>query len=413
MHSIQVPRRFVAGEWGGTETVILETAKRLILTGHETEILCPAALSTVKDEVIQTVPVHRVPYFYPYFGLDRKARQMLDKKGGNLFSFELMKRLLDAPKLDVIHLHTGKRLGGIVRHAAKRRRVPYVITLHGGVFDVPSDEAASWTESTRGKFEWGKLLGAWVGARSVLEDAAAILCVGAAEAKEVAARYPDKRVVSLPNGVDTRRFAAGNGERFRKAQLIPPGRKVILTVGRIDPQKNQILAVGALRKVVDDGVNAHLVLIGAVTNSDYLASIEAEVKRLGLTSRVTVIPGIASDSQDLVDAFYSADVFLLPSRHEPFGIVVLEAWAAGRAVVASRVGGVPSFVEDGLDGILFDSGDACQAAVELTAVLKSAELAGRLGEAGQKKALAQYDWDAITSRLIGVYEEVIHANSLR
>jgi len=413
MNIIQVPRRFVSTEWGGTETVILETAKRLIGKGHKSEILCPTALSNVVDELIQTVPVHRASYFYPYLGLSHKAKGMLDKKGGNLFSFELMKCLHDAPGLDLIHVHTGKRLGGIVRHVAKQRRIPYVITLHGGVFDVPTDEAASWTEPTRGTFEWGKLLGAWVGARSVLDDAGAILCVGAAELAEVKERFPDKRVLALPNGVDTKRFAKGEGLRFRKTHYIPPHRKLILTVGRIDPQKNQMLAVNALRNVVDDGLDAHLVLIGAITNQDYLAVVDSEIKRLALGDRVTIIPGIASDSQDLVDAYHSADVFLLPSRHEPFGIVVLEAWAAGRPVVASRVGGIPSFVDDRVDGILFDPTDVCQAAADIVSVLKSPELAGRLGEAGRTKACARYDWDAITLRLIEVYDEAIHANSLR
>ena len=413
MNIIQVPRRFVSSEWGGTETVILETSKRLIARGHHSEILCPTALSEVAAEEIQTVPVRRVSYFYPYFGLSASSRHMLDKKGGNLFSFELMKRLQTSPGLDIIHLHTGKRLGGIVRYAARQRRVPYVVTLHGGVYDVPSEEAATWTEPTRGTLEWGKLLGAWVGARRVLEDAAAILCVGARELDEVRARFPEKRAEAMPNGVDTVRFAVGDGRRFIAAQAIPADRKIILTVGRIDPQKNQLLAISALRRIIDEGVNAHLVLIGAVTNREYLNKLDEEAKRLELTGRLTFIPGIASDSQDLVDAYHAADVFLLPSRHEPFGIVILEAWAAGRPVVASRVGGVPSVVTDGVNGILFESGDACAAADHILSVLQSPELSGRIANAGMEKARLDYDWDAVTSRLIGFYQEVILANSVR
>jgi len=413
MNVIQVPRRFVADEWGGTETVILETAKRLIAKGHQSEILCPIALSNVPEETIQTVPVRRVSYFYPYLGLSVHARRMMDKKGGNLFSFALMRRLQASPGLDIVHLHTGKRLGGIVRYVARRRRVPYVVTLHGGVYDVPAEESATWTEPARGAFEWGKLLGAWVGARRVLDDAAAILCVGAAELEAVRKKFPGKRVEAMPNGVDTSRFASGDGSRFRRLQSIPANRKVVLTVGRIDPQKNQILAVNVLRHTIDEGVDAHLVLIGAVTNQEYLQQVETEVKRLALTDRVTIIPGIASDSQTLVDAYHAADIFLLPSRHEPFGIVALEAWAAGKPVVASRIGGIPSFVEDGADGLLFTSGESCEAAAHVISVLNSPQLSDRLAGAGRSKAHASYDWDAITDRLIGLYEEVINANSLR
>lgn len=413
MNIVQVPRRFVSGEWGGTETVILETAKRLIARGHHTEILCPMALSDVADEAIQTIPVNRVSYFYPYLGLSGEARRMLDKKGGNLFSFPLMRRLKTCRDLDLVHLHTGKRLGGIVRHVARQRRLPYVVTLHGGVYDVPAEEAATWTEPTRGTIEWGKLLGAWVGARRVLDDAAAILCVGAAELAEVRARFPEKRVEAMPNGVDTCRFAVGDGSRFREAHTIPNGRRMVLTVGRIDPQKNQLLAVSALGRIVHAGTDAHLALIGAVTNQDYLEQVKTETERLGLTDRVTIVPGMAAGSQELVDAYHAADVFLLPSRHEPFGIVVLEAWAAGRPVVASRVGGVPSFVDDGDDGLLFGSGDSGEAAAHLLSVVHSQELSGRLAKAGRAKARASYDWDVVTSRLIALYEEVIRANSLR
>ena len=104
MHVIQIPRRFIRSDWGGTETVILETAKRLLMTGHQTMILCPNALADRNREIIEGVPVRRTPYFYPYWGLGRNARKQLDKKGGNLFSFSLMKELNRHYNLDIIHL---------------------------------------------------------------------------------------------------------------------------------------------------------------------------------------------------------------------------------------------------------------------------------------------------------------------
>jgi glycosyltransferase involved in cell wall biosynthesis len=413
MQIVQVPRRFVAHEWGGTETVILETSKRLIARGHRTEIVCPNALSDIPKELVQSVPVRRMPYFYPYFGLNKVERRMLDKKGGNLFSFELMRYLERSEGLDLIHLHTGKRLGGIVRHVALRRHLPYVMTLHGGVFDVPADEAASWTEPTKGTLEWGKVLGAWVGARSVLDDAAAILCVGAAERDEVARRYPKKRVEHLPNGVDTVRFATGNGCRFREKHDIPGQARLIVTVGRIDPQKNQRLALDVLCNVLATAPDAHLALIGPVTNAAYLQELRTDAAQRGVEKHLTIITGIPSDSQDLVDCYHAADVFLLPSRHEPFGIVVLEAWAAGAAVVASRVGGIPSFVGDGTDALLFTPGDAAEGADLVRRILDSEELRLSLGSCGRAKARYQYDWDAVTVRLIAIYEDVIRANTVR
>lgn len=168
MNIVQVPRRFVRSHWGGTETVILETSKRLLAKGHETKIICPNALAPSNAETVEGVEVIRTPYFYPYFGLSSQAKNLLDLKGGNLFSFALMKALKKERELDLIHLHTSKRTGGIARYVAMKRGIPYVVSLHGGLFDVPVEEAATWTEPTTNAYEWGKILGWWVGSRRVL-----------------------------------------------------------------------------------------------------------------------------------------------------------------------------------------------------------------------------------------------------
>jgi len=100
---------------------------------------------------------------------------------------------------------------------------------------------------------------------------------------------------------------------------------VLLAVGRIDPQKNQIFAVEQLPVLLEHHPELHLVMIGAVTNQEYHRELIATITRLGLEKRVPVITGLAPSSQELVDAYHAADIFLLPSVHEPFGIVVLEA----------------------------------------------------------------------------------------
>jgi glycosyltransferase involved in cell wall biosynthesis len=413
MRVIQVPRRFVRSHWGGTETVILETCKCLLALGHHTEIFCPRALSDRNEEVIDGVAVKRFPYLYPYFGLSPAAREQMDLKGGNLFSFSLMRQLRRYPGLNVIHLHTGKRLGGIGRHIAAMRKIPYVISLHGGVYDVPSGESATWTEPTRGAFEWGKGLGWWVGARRVLDEAAAIICVGRKELEEAQRRHPNRKVVHLPNGVNAQRFAAGDGKDFRERHRIPSSAFVILVMGRIDPQKNQRLAVRLLAELARGPANPHLLLIGPVTNPDYAAKVNADIEAMDLKDRVTLIPGIETHDPDLVNAYHAADVFLLPSIHEPFGIVILEAWAAGLPVIASNVGGVPSFVADGEDGLLFPSGDL-PALTRLTQdVIANRDLRCRLAGSGRNKAVDQFGWEGITKRLVDIYEEAIRENSLR
>ncbi len=413
MNVVQIPRRFVRSRWGGTETVILETCKRLLKMGHHTEIICPDALAQQDREVIAGVSIRRAPYFYPYLGLSGDARQQLDSKGGNLFSFTLMRALSKYPGLDLIHLHTAKRLGGIGRYIAIKRKVPYVVSLHGGVFDVPDEEVGTWTAPTKGAFEWGKILGWWVGSRRVLDDSAAIVCVGQEEQRQTQQRFPAKKVIHLANGVDADRFAKGDRYTFRNANHIPSDAYVILTVGRIDPQKNQLFAIDVLPELIKLNAGTHVVIVGHVTNENYNQKLSRTIEEKGLESRVTIIDGLDAASQELVDAYHGADMFLLPSIHEPFGIVVLEAWAAGLPVIATRVGGIPSFVKDGEDGLLFEANHKTGFLRAFKALLENTEKTRELATAGKLKAQGQYNWDLITQSLVDVYEEAIRENPFR
>lgn len=413
MKIVQVPRRFVRSHWGGTETVILETCKRLLAHGHQTKIMCPNALSDQKRELIEGVEIYRTRYFYPYFGLSSDAKSKLDLKGGNLFSFELMRALRNEPGLDMIHLHTAKRTGGIARHVALKRGIPYVVSLHGGLFDVPTEEAATWTEPTQGAFEWGKILGWWVGSRRVFDDASAIICVGEEEKLQTQSKYPNKKVVHLPNGVDPELFAQGDGKGFRHKNQIPESAFVILTVGRIDPQKNQLFLIKQFREISQARPEAHLLIIGHVTNHAYYNEIVSYISDNGLQNRITVIPGLQANSSDLTNAYHSANLFVLPSIHEPFGIVILEAWASGLPVIATRVGGIPSFVVHQSDGILFDSNNAGALVSSINDVIDNPDHSREMAMNGHRKAVTEYSWDVITGRLMIIYEEAIHENSLR
>lgn len=413
MRTIQLAKRVVRDDWGGTETVILETARRLVEKGHPSEVFCTIASADCTEEELKGVRVRRFSSFYPFIGLKPDARELLDKKGGSPISFPMMRALQREPELDLIHLHTGNRLGGIGRTVARKRRIPYVISLHGGAFDIPKAEAESMAAPTRGALDYGKVFGWWFGARQVLAEASAILCVGYPESVLVKERMPDKNVVYLPNGADTRRFAEGDGTGFRRAHAIPEDAFVVLTLARIDSQKNQLLPVRMLPEMLKREPRTHVLLVGNVTNTAYHDQIVRTAEELGVREHLTIVPGIPSDSPDLASAYHAADLFLLPSIHEPFGIVILEAWSAGLPVLASRVGGIPHFVEDGVDGQLFDPADEASFIESFSALVGHPDRARDLALAGGMKARGHYDWDVIAERLIGVYEEAIRENTLR
>ncbi len=403
---LHIPRRFVAEEWGGTETVILEISRQQQRAGYRPEIYTSKALATKSRETIGGVPVRRFGYQYPFFGLSAEDRAAMDKKGGNLLSLPLFASLMTAGDVRLFHAHALKRLGGEVRTAARLRKKPLVVSLHGGVFDVPTAELETMLKPIENKVEWGKPFGALFGSRRVLEDADQVVCVGQSELDKARGQLGHDRVVYLPNGVDTAKFAAGDDAAFRQKHGIAPEAFLVLNISRIDSQKNQLLLVEAFARLRREVPHAALVLIGPETQPTYAAKIRAKIDELGLSGAVQWLPGLRNDNPDLLNAFHACDVFALPSMHEPFGIVVLEAWSAGRAVVASAVGGLKALVGHETTGLTFDP-NAADAAEVLSAHLSrlavSPELARQLGAAGRDEAKARYDWAVIGQQLETIY----------
>ena len=157
---LHVPRRFVAHEWGGTETVIASLAFEQQRQGWRPEVHTSLALTTVRREEWNGVPVRRYTYCYPFFGLNAAQKAQMDKKGGNLLSLPLFFALARAKNVRIFHAHALKRLGGEVFTAARLQKKPFVVTLHGGVFDVPAAELDQMMAAQVGKWEWGKAFGA-------------------------------------------------------------------------------------------------------------------------------------------------------------------------------------------------------------------------------------------------------------
>jgi glycosyltransferase involved in cell wall biosynthesis len=414
---VHVPRRFVADEWGGTETVILEIARQQQRAGFTTRVETSMALSRRRSEVIGGVPVLRHSYCYPFLGLSQSARNAMDKKGGNLLSLSLFWSLLKTKNVRVFHAHALKRLGGAVRTAARIRRKPFVVSLHGGVFDVPADELADMTAPMEGKLEWGRAFGALFGSRRILDDADHIICVGQSEYEAARQKLPHDRISYLPNGVDTARFATGDGPGFRRKHGIPQSAYMVLNISRIDAQKNQLLLVDAFAQLRLRHPEAVLVMIGPETQPEYAAKVRAKIAMLGIDDAVHILPGMSGTNREIVDAYHACDTFALASRHEPFGIVVLEAWSAGKPVVVSDIGGLRALVDAGQNGFKIDtaSGDtASEFASKLALLAEKPELRRSLGECGQLNALTNYDWACVNNQLEMIYQRAeAHAGRRR
>lgn len=412
---LHIPRRFALDEWGGTESVIDNLCQQQQVAGYQPEIHTSRALAPTPTEVWHGIPIRRYRYSYPFLGLSRADILALDKKGGNLLSLDLFWHLLAACDVRLYHSHVLGRMGGTVLTAARLRRKPFVLTLHGNIFDVPPAEASSIIEPQQGHFEWGRPFGALFRSRFLLEEADAVLCVGFSEYEKAKMALPHDRVYHLPNGVSPESFAHGNRAAGRQRLSWPDNAIGFGCLSRIDPQKNQLLLVESFAALVaaNPQLPFRLLLGGPVTAPAYLQEILTLIGKHRIEHLVTLHPSVVSESSLHRDLLTALDGFVLPSRHEPFGIVILEAWAAGLPVIASHVGGLQKLVTHGEDGLHFPSGNAEALTAALARLAHEPALRRSLATAGHAKMIDRYTWQAVSAQLEDIYQlsELHHLSS--
>jgi glycosyltransferase involved in cell wall biosynthesis len=131
--------------------------------------------------------------------------------------------------------------------------------------------------------------------------------------------------------------------------------------------------------------------------------LEAQARDLGISENVVFL-GHREDTDELLKAL---DIFVLPSLNEGIPMALLEAMAASRAVVASRVGGIPEIVEDGVEGILVEPMDVNQLAESCGRLIESPETAMKMGEQARKRVVQEFSATAMADRVAGLYKELV------
>jgi glycosyltransferase involved in cell wall biosynthesis len=181
----------------------------------------------------------------------------------------------------------------------------------------------------------------------------------------------------------------------RRTFGFPDGARGVVAAGRIDPSKGHVPLLDAFARVRRDLPDARLLVCGTSTTRDgYDHQVQAHARAVGVAEQVV----FAGSRADLPSIFAGADVMCLPTEGEPFGLVFLEAMAAGLPTVAYRSGGVPEIVRDGETGYLVEVGDVPGLAARLTQLLGDPKLAAQLGAAGKARALTHFEPRAITAR---------------
>ncbi len=283
-----------------------------------------------------------------------------------------------------VHAHELYPSGEAARRLAERQGLPYILTAHGSDLYLNLDNP-----------RWK------AGVLSAARDAAALVCVGSRlgrDCVEILGADPE-RVLVIPNTYDTQCFSGAkgrgaSGERETKHEGLS-----LLSVGRLSPEKGHEVLLHAFAEARAGGLDASLTIVG---DGSERARLEVLAAELGIAERVR-FTGVLLDA-DLADAMRAADVFVLPSHSEGFGVVLIEAMAMGLPVVATRSGG-PEDIVDESNGVLVEPGNPSALSAGI------AEVAERLADFDTSSIAEQtarrYSPEAIGERLVALYREVV------
>jgi D-inositol-3-phosphate glycosyltransferase len=306
---------------------------------------------------------------------------------------------------DLVHSHYWLS-GWVARELAREDSLPTVHMFHtlGKMKDAVARSEAEKETSTRIRVE-----------EELMRDMSRIIAATPLDKSQMVDLYgaSSRKIVTIPLGVDPGMFRPIPRVEARQAVgLDLPGMcQLVLFVGRLDPLKGLDTLLRAVCKLTDLEPELVKGLCMAVIGGDAdengtaldneLECLDKLKDEVGLRDLVIFL---GSRAQDTLPYYYSAaEVCVVPSLYESFGLVALEAMACGTPVIASRVGGLQHTVEDGVTGFLVPAGDPDALAEKLRRVLVDSELRERLGANARQKARA-YTWQVVADRILKVYE---------
>jgi alpha-maltose-1-phosphate synthase len=298
----------------------------------------------------------------------------------------------------LVHSHTWyANLAGNL--AAMLYGVPHVMTMHS------LEVLRPWKAEQLGG---GYALSTWC-ERVSATSAAALVAVSDGMRADILTAYPDipaERIHVIRNGIDTTEYAPDPATWVLDRYGVDRARPYVLFVGRITRQKGVPVLLRAASGLVPE---AQLVLCaGAPDTPELLAEVTELVDGLQASrSGVLWIPEMLP-KPEIIQLMTHAAVFAVPSVYEPLGIVNLEAMACETAVVASRTGGIPEVVADGETGLLVPPGDPAALAEALNALLRDPDRARAMGQAGRKRAVAEFGWHAIAAQTVALYAKLVN-----
>ena len=395
-----------SGDAGGLNVYVVETAKRLAQRGIDVDIFTRRT-SAALNETVELAPGVTVYHIDagPYEGLGK------DDLPGQLCAFAAGMMRVGASKpegyYDLVHSHYWLS-GQVGWLAADRWGVPLIHTMHTMARVKNASLAQGDTPEPPGRE---------IGEEQVVAASTFLVANTDTEARELMELYhadPGKVKIVSP-GVDLDVFkpvSRDEKHRLREELGIPMTDDVVLFVGRIQPLKAPDVLVKAVAKIVERDPsrrhNLRLVIAGGPSGNGMAKplALQTLAREIGIKDVVDFIPPLSRPQ--LADWFHAADVVAVPSHSESFGLVAIEASAAGTPVVAAAVGGLPTAVGDG--GVLIDGHDPQVWATELAALLPDTPRLDALGAKAAEHA-KQFSWEHSVDVLADLYSRACQAST--
>lgn len=362
------------GPTGGSGVVARELCNMLASGGHAVTLFSSTPSRARLADAVELVAVQAPDY------------PVLPSPAHTLAMTTALLHHLQHHTVDLVHVHYALPWAMAAWSATTLAgtNVPFIVTFHGT--DVTGVGASD----------------AYIGGlRAACQRAAAWTTPSKSLANDARTLYGVPHVLDIPNFVDGEIYQPSKSQSATRERLgLDDGRFHLVHVSNFRPVKRAERLVPILRGLVDAGVDAHLSLVG---DGPTLQDIVQGVTDAGLSDRLTV----DRDAEDPLPWMQAADVLLLTSDRESFGLVALEAMACGRAVVASDVDGLREVINDGCDGFLRDPGDVGGWVSTLAELARDVELRERIGEAGRIRAREIFSPAAALERYLALYAQVI------
>ena len=362
--------------YGGSGIVGSELGRDLAERGHNVHFIS-SFLPTRVTELGERIHFHEVEMMsYPLF----------EHQPYDLALATKMATVARAEKLDLFHVHYAipHSISAILaRESIKQKRyVPVITTLHGTDITLVGADR-SYLPITR----YG------------LQQSDGVTAVSKFLKQATIETFDFDEIEVIPNFICPTHYKRLPDSPLR-GELAPNGERLLVHVSNFRPVKRPADCIEILAKVRESGENARLIMVG---DGPERSAVYYHAEQLGVEEHT----GFVGKQANIADYLGVADVFLLPSELESFGLAALEAQACEVPVIATRIGGIPEVINEGESGFLSDVGDVSKMSADTLILLRDEEKRRAFGERGRELAVQRYSTDNIIPQYIAFYEKIV------